>query len=124
MISNHGYYYMMISVRFVLLSLLGIGPLKVTFTCWEDSTAVERFCLGSQGCGVSSQGCPADKQQCMKTQALPLALGITVGLCIFILERSANAQQPKRAVSSTERKWGDAATVPENSKGSEGNHRH
>lgn len=59
----------------------------------------------------------------MKTQTLSkLALGITVALRISILEPSVNTQQPKRAISSVEKKWGVATTVPESSKGPEANH--
>jgi hypothetical protein len=50
------------------------------------------------------------------------ALGIIVALCIFILGPPANAQQPKRAISSAEKKWGVAATVPESAKGLEDSH--
>lgn len=37
---------MMISMHFVLVSLLGIGPSKATFSYWEYGTVVE--CLPSK----------------------------------------------------------------------------
>lgn len=112
----------MISMRFVLLLLLGIGASKATFSYWKYSTTVEGLPSKPKAARVGSRGCAADKRQCMKVLTLSLALGIIVPLCIIILEPSANVQQPKRATSSVEKKWGVAATVPESAKGSEDSH--